>query len=263
MLIEWGLFIAIGLIAGLLSGILGLGGGLVIVPSLLLVFGWQGLADVQLMHSAIATSLMVIALTSLVSTCAHQQQHNVNWPVVRRLTPGLITGGFIGAYSVTILAGQVLKLLFASYMLLVAIRMWWPILPRVSYQCVSGRGMLFAVGNAIGSMSALVGIGGGTLTVPYLLMMGQSMTRAIGTSAVCGFPISVAAGVSFLLFYDADNVSRWQSGFIHWQAVLSIASSSIIFAVIGAKLINRLPLTLLRRLFSLVLMTGSVYLIYQ
>ena len=107
----------------------------------------------------------------------------------------------------------------------------------------------------------MIVIGSLFLVVPYLLMAKQSMKRAIGTSAACGFPISVAAVIGFLLFGQTQDASNWQTGFIHWQAFLGIISTSTLFALVGAKLTNYLPVTILKRLFALVLLVGAIYLL--
>ncbi|NQY27680.1 MAG: sulfite exporter TauE/SafE family protein [Piscirickettsiaceae bacterium] len=260
-MLEWFIFALIGVVTGLFAGLLGLGGGLIIVPALLFVFSWQGLAEAHLMHLAVGTSLTTITLTSLSSMYAHQQQLNVNWSLVERLVPGLIIGGFMGAYFATMLTSQFLQQTFALYMLFVAIRMWLPI-TNYSDELLVNKVTLLGVGGIVGSISALVGIGGGSLLTPYLLMAKQSMQRAIGTSAACGFPISIAAVIGFLLFGQEQNVSNdWQTGFIHWQAFLGIISTSIVFAIIGAQLTQYLPVEILKRLFSVVLIIGGIYLI--
>lgn len=260
-MLEWFIFALIGAVTGLFAGLLGLGGGLIIVPSLLFVFSWQGLAELHLMHSAVGTSLMTITLTSLSSLYAHHQYENVNWLLVKRLALGLAAGGFMGAYLATMLSSQLLQYFFVAYVLFVAISMWQPIFCDIADERLLSHTALLSAGSFIGSISALVGIGGGSLLVPYLLMAKQSMKRAIGTSAACGFPISVAAVIGFLLFGQTQNVSsEWQTGFIHWQAFLGIISTSTIFALVGAKLANHLPVTILKRLFALVLLVGAIYL---
>ena len=263
-MVEWLIFMLVGVISGLLSGLLGLGGGLIAVPSLLFIFSWQGMAEAELMRVAIATSLMMIVCTSLVSTYTHHRFFNVNWLIVKRMAAGLAIGGFLGAYLVSILASQLLKVIFAGYMLFVAVSIWQRQLPCYTNQRLLTNWPLVMIAHLIGAISALVGIGGGSLTVPYLLATNQSMSRAIGTSAACGFPIAVAAAVNFLLFGKTDNaVSPWQIGFIHWQACLAMVSGSIIFVIIGAKLVNHLPVVVLKRLFSLALLLGSGYFFYQ
>lgn len=259
---EWGIFALIGVFAGIFAGLLGLGGGLIIVPALLIVFSWQDLPVMQLMHVAIGTSLMTITITSLSSMYAHHQHKNINWKVVISLSPGLILGGFSGAFFATMLTSVLLQNCFAIYVFLVAIRMWLPISPSVDERLLN-KPILWGVGTIIGSVSALVGIGGGSLVVPYLVLAKQSIQRAIGSSAACGFPISVAAVVGFLVFGQNHDVvtNTWQTGFIHWQAFLGIISTSTLFSIIGARLVKRLPVVILKRTFSLVLLVIGIFLL--
>jgi len=256
---EWIGFALIGCFAGMSAGLLGLGGGLVIVPSLLLVFNWQGLPGHQLVHVAVATSLMTITITSLSSMYAHQQHKNINWPVVRTLSPGLVIGGFIGAYFTTLFEATLLQTCFAIYTLVIALRMWLPMTPAFNESLLKTP-ILLGVGNIIGMISAIVGIGGGSLTVPFMLMAKQSIKVAIGTAAACGFPISVAAVTGFVIL-GQNNVTtntNWLTGFVHWQAFLGIIGTSIIFAPIGAKLTKSLPVDTLRRIFSIALFAVAV-----
>lgn len=254
-MVEWIIFALIGVIAGVFSGLLGLGGGLIIVPALLAVFTWQALPESQLMHMAVGTSLMTITVTSLSSMYAHHQHANVNWKIVKKLSPGLVIGAIFGAGVATMLSSTLLQHYFAIYVFVVAVRMWVPMLPSVE-TCLLNNSILFLFSFVAGSLSALVGIGGGSLVVPYLVIAKQSIQRAIGCSAACGFPISVAAVTGFIIFGKDQEISSdvWQSGFIHWQAFLGIVSTSALFSIIGAKLVKHLPVIILKRIFSLVLL---------
>lgn len=261
---EWGAFALIGCFAGLSAGLLGLGGGLVIVPSLLLVFNFFGLPNQQVMHIAVATSLMTITVTSLSAMLAHQRHQQINWGVMRSLTPGLILGGIVGAFLATLISGPILQKYFAIYALIIAARMWWPMTPSVNVTLLKTP-ILLAVGYIIGIISAIVGIGGGSLTVPYLVMAKQSIKQAIGTAAACGFPISLAAVTGFVIFgQNSVTISdNWLVGYIHWQAFWGIICTSIFFAPLGAKLAKRLPVDSLRHVFSmaLILVSASLFMV--
>jgi len=261
-MIEWLVFILIGVFTGIFSGLLGLGGGLIVVPSLIAVFTWQGLPELHLMHIAIGTSLMTIVVTSLSSSYAHHQYQHVNWRLFKWLVPGLVVGGLMGAYFATLISSNLLQRCFAVYVIFVAIRMWVPILPSGNTLLLNKK-ILSLFGTLAGAISALVGIGGGSLVVPYLTMAKQSMPKAIGTSAACGFPISLAAVTGFIIFGQSDDVitNQWLRGHIHWQAFLGIISTSTLFSIVGAKLTNTLPVNILKQLFSIVLIVVAVYLI--
>ncbi|NOQ77162.1 MAG: TSUP family transporter [Methylococcaceae bacterium] len=261
-MVEWLVFALIGAVAGIFSGLLGLGGGLIIVPCLVAVFTWQALPEAYLMHIAVGTSLMTITVTSLSSSYAHHQYRHINWQLFSGLLPSLLAGSLAGAYFATLFSSSVLQRGFALYVFFVAIRMWFPLLPSVKAVFLKKK-MLSVFGLFAGSISALVGIGGGSLIVPYLIMAKQPMQNAIGTSAVCGFPISVAAVSGFIMFGQFEGVmdNQWIMGEIHWQAVIGIISTSILFSILGARLTKTLPVKVLKQIFSFVLFSVAIYLI--
>lgn len=260
-MLEWLLFACIGMISGLFSGLLGLGGGLIIVPALLFVFQWQGLATTDLIHLAIATSLMTITVTSLSSAYSHHRHHNVDWSLAKKLTPGLLLGGMLGAIVATQLSASLLKYCFVIYVFFVVFNMWLPS-PKFRQLQLLNNIPVILFSTSTGIISALVGIGGGTLIVPYLVMAQQSIQRAIATSSACGFPISIAAVVGFIFIAQPQSiVSNWQTGFIHWQAFLGIISTSIVFSFLGAKLVKNLPVLFLKKLFSIVVFLLAIYLL--
>jgi len=260
-MIEWIIFALIGVITGIFSGLLGLGGGLIVVPSLMAVFTWQAMPEQNLMHIAIGTSLMTITITSLSSSYAHHKYQHINWQLFKWMIPGLVLGGFTGAYFASLVSSNLLQRCFAVYVFCVVIQMWIPKLPSVNTQLLDKQSLsLFGI--LAGAISALVGIGGGSLVVPYLTMAKQTMQKAIGTSAACGFPISVAAVTGFIFFGQHHDVTnQWLMGQIHWQAFLGIISTSILCSILGAKLTKILPVKVLKQLFSVVLLVVAINLI--
>jgi uncharacterized membrane protein YfcA len=260
-MLEWIIFALIGVLSGLSSGLLGLGGGVIIVPALLIVFAWQGLLGPNLMHMAVATSLMTIIVTSSTSAYSHHKHGNINWGLASKIAPGLVLGGLFGAALATRLSSHFLQQFFAFYLLFAAVKIWLP-KPSSGHQRLLNKSVLLSFGSFVGVISSLVGIGGGTLIVPYLIMANQSMQRAIGTSALCGLPISIAAVTGFLFFGQTQETLNMtlQSGFIHWPAFLGIISTSSLFAIIGVKLAKKLSEVILKLLFSTVLLVGAVYL---
>ena len=262
-MIELISFAVIGIFAGISAGLLGLGGGLVTVPALLYVFKFYGMPETHLMHIAVSTSLMVMIVTSMSSLMSHHRGRNVDWPLMRRLSGGLIVGGFLGAYSAILFSSQKLQQVFAVYAFLMSIRLWISMLVLTVSTRLLQQPYLFVAGSVFGSISALVGMGGGTMIVPYLLLAGKNIQQAIGTSAACAFPIAVAGVIGFMVFAEQEgSENSWQTGFVHWQAFLGVISTSIIFAPLAAKWAKKLPLILLERLFSLVLMAVSVSLFF-
>lgn len=261
-MIEWLSYAGAGILAGLMAGLFGIGGGLIIVPILMLVFSWQGMSADVAIHVAIGTSLMTIAVTSLSSMQAHHRYGTTDWSMVYKLAPGLMLGSLSGAVIASNLSSQWLQTLFAFFALLMAARMWLPAPKAVSPKLLV-RSTLSIYGLFTGVISAMVGIGGGTLVVPYLVMAGQQMQRAIGTAAACGFPIAVSGVLGFIWMgiYKHNINTGWQTGFVHWQAFVGIISTSIFMAPVGAKWAKNLSHTKLSKLFSLVLLlVGLVFL---
>lgn len=257
-MIIWVIFAIIGVFAGLSAGMLGLGGGLISVPALLYAFKFMGLPNAHLMHIAISTSLMAIIVTSFSSLIAHHRGRNVDWLLMRRLSIGLIAGGFLGAYSATLFSSESLQRIFAVYAFLMSIRLWWA-MPELSGSTkLLSQPTLFVSGTVFGAISAMVGMGGGTMVVPYILATGNTIQKAIGTSAACAFPIAISAVLGYILFGEqAETAHGWQLGYVNWQAFLGLISTSILFAPIGAMWARTLPVKLLERLFSLVLIAVS------
>ncbi|WP_438971374.1 sulfite exporter TauE/SafE family protein [Methylophaga sp.] len=263
-MIEWLSYAGAGVIAGVLAGLFGIGGGLIIVPILLLVFSWQTMAADVAIHVAIGTSLMTIVVTSLSSMRAHHGYGTTDWILVKKLTPGLIVGSLLGAMIAANLSSQWLQTFFAFFALLMAVRLWLP-LPKALSPKLLTLSFMSGYGVFTGIISAMVGIGGGTLVVPYLVVAGQKMQRAVGTAAACGFPIAVSGVIGFIWMGIVKyNINTgWQTGFVHWQAFIGIISTSIFMAPIGARLAKNLSHEKLSKLFSLVLLTVGLLLLFR
>jgi len=251
------LYLVTGAFAGTASGLLGVGGGLIIVPVLYFVFSAQGLPEQSLMHLALATSLATIIVTSISSTRAHHKRQAVLWPVVARLAPGILLGAWLGGMLAAHISSATLKPMFGIFELLVAVYMLSQYKPtRHSTQISSTRSG--GGGLVIGAISALVGIGGGSLTVPFLLWHGVGMRSAVASSAAVGLPIAVSATLAYIfsgwqLRFVAQGVVEPTLGYVHLAAFASIIATSFVFAPLGAKLAHYLPETTLRRVFALFL----------
>jgi uncharacterized membrane protein YfcA len=205
------------------------------------------------MHLAIGTSLATIVLTSLSSIRAHHQRGAVLWPVVGRLTPGIIAGAWLGAAVAHLLPTVALRTIFGLFELAVAAQMALGVSAAPHRQLPGLAGSSFA-GGLIGSVSAIVGIGGGTLTVPFLSWCNVEMRRAVATSAACGLPIALAGAIAFMVAgWNHPALPGASSGYLHWPAVLGIGLTSVLFAPLGARLAHTLPAYTLRRIFALFL----------
>lgn len=261
-MIEWLSFLFAGVISGLAAGLFGIGGGLIIVPILMIVFSWQGMSPDIAIHVAVGTSLMTITITSLSSMRAHHHYGTVQWPLVARLAPGLVIGSLAGAVIATSLSSHLLQKIFALFAILMAGRMWLPPPQAISPGLLTKWAVSF-YGAVTGIISAMVGIGGGTLVVPYLVMAGQDVKKAVGTAAACGFPIA-ASGVTGFIWMGSQVrgiEADCQTGFVHWQAFIGIIATSVFMAPLGARLARHLPHRKLSRLFSLVLLLVGLILL--
>jgi uncharacterized membrane protein YfcA len=255
-------YLATGVVAGVLAGLLGIGGGLVIVPALAGIFALQGFPDALLMHFALGTSLATIVPTSIASLLAHHRRGSVHWGVVRSLTPGILLGALTGAW----LAGQSssagLRVFFGCFEVLVALQLAFGRQPTMHRELPGVFGQELA-GLLIGAVSSLLGIGGGTLTVPYLRWNGVDIRAAIGTAATCGLPIALAGSVGYILAGPGIGaVPGWNSGFIYWPALAGIVLASVPMAPLGAALAHRLPRQRLVRVFALVLAVIGIRMIF-
>ncbi|MBC8520156.1 MAG: sulfite exporter TauE/SafE family protein [Gammaproteobacteria bacterium] len=252
------LYLLVGAFAGLLAGLLGVGGGLVIVPFLLWIFQQQLGSSPWLMHLAIGTSLATIVITSISSVSAHDRRGAVRWDLFWLLVPGIVLGGWFGAQFAKQVNSDSLRIFFALFELLVAIQMGFNLGPRVHGE-IPGRILNGLAGVVIGAISALVGIGGGTMTVPWLVWHRVKIHQAVGTSAAVGLPIAVAGGVGFIWSgLGVDGLPIWSSGFIYWPAFFGIIVMSAFAAPVGARLAHRLPAERLKQLFALFLLFLSI-----
>lgn len=247
------IYLLLGAFAGLVAGLLGVGGGLIIVPVLVFIFTGQGVAEHLIVHLAVGTSLATIVFTSISSVRAHHQHGAVLWPVFWQLTPGIVIGAWLGALFADVLASDQLRRFFGVFELLVAIQMTFNVKPRPHRQ-LPGRAGMVGAGSVIGAISAIVGIGGGTMTVPFLVWCNVAMRKAVATSSACGLPIAVAGATGFIVTgWNAVELPAYSSGYVYWPAFAGIVIASILSAPLGARLAHRLPAAQLKRIFAVLL----------
>lgn len=253
--------LALGGFAGVLAGLLGVGGGLVIVPVLAALYHLQGFESAHLMQLAIGTSLATIMFTSLSSALAHHRRGAVRWRLVAQLSLGIALGGWLGGFLAVWLGGVVLAVLFGVFELVIAAQMLSSYAPRFGHATAGGPRNVLA-GAVIGAFSALLGIGGGTLTVPWMSWHNIGMRAAVGSSAACGFPIALVGTAGFVISgWGQFGLPPGSSGYVYWPAVAGISLASVLSAPLGARLAHRLDQDLLRRVFALFLASLGVAMI--
>lgn len=251
----------IGALAGLLSGLLGVGGGVVVVPSLAYLFEYTHstwAANGAAMHIAVASSLMIMAPTTVASAYSHYRQGSVRWDVWKKWIIGLCVGAALGALFATMLSTDWLKHLFAVFLIFVVLKLLTgkslpavPLQPRFI--------TLTWMGVAVGVVSGLLGVGGGGLMVPLLIGMGYKMTDAAGTSTASTAPLAMVGAISFMMIGWSENVSiPWATGYVYWPAVLVVGIMGVIFAPIGVRLSTVISSKWLKRILAVVLLAVSI-----
>ncbi len=247
------LYLVLGAFAGVMAGLLGVGGGLIIVPALVWIFRGQGMNDAIIMHLAIGTSLATIVVTSISSVRAHHRRGAVLWPVFWQLTPGIVVGAWLGAAVADALSSLALQKVFALFVLAMSAQMGFGAKPAPHRNLPETIGMI-AVGGMIGTVSAIVGIGGGSLTVPFLTWCNVSIRQAVATSAACGLPIALAGSIGFVITgLNTANLPAWSLGYVYGPALVGIALVSMLSAPFGARLAHTLPTEMLKKVFAVFL----------
>ncbi len=273
------IFLIIGALAGFAAGLFGVGGGTIIVPLLFIVFTQMGYSPDNIMHLALGTSLATIIVTSISSLMAHNKKGAVMWPVFKNLAPGLAIGCFLGAGIAGQISGLYLQLIVGVFLLWVAYKMFFGGKKKIASQTDNVNGAIntgyaqtalpskpkqLAAGGVIGVASAIFGIGGGSLTVPYLTRYNVVMQKAVGTSAACGLPIAISGALGYMVFGAQAQINVPNTiGFVHIYAFLGISIMSFFTAKVGAKVAHILSPQLLKRCFALLLTVVGFYFLYK
>lgn len=254
------IFLATGAVAGVFAGLFGVGGGMIMVPALALVLGPKGVDPGILMHVALATSLAVIAATSISSTLSHHRRGGVRWELLRWYGPALAVGAAAGAFIADTLSGQVLRKLVGASSLLIALQMVLDYRFAALERLTLPRGPELGVAGAvIGALSSLIGIGGGSLTGPYLVMRGVPLRESVGTAAAGGIPIAWAGAIGYVLAgWGEAGVPQPALGYVSLSAFAGLAVASVLAAPLGAKLAHVLPPRRLQMAFALMLVGVGV-----
>lgn len=258
------LYLITGALAGTLAGLLGVGGGIVVVPMLTLLFRNQHFPSVLIMHMAVGTSLAIMIFTTLSSSYAYYQKNLIIWSLFYRFTPGLLIGAMAGSWIAKHISSENLTIAFAIFMLVIATHM------IVQKQITKRRPLpdfahLTMASSLIGIFSGFFGIGGGSMMVPFFTYCDVEMHKATGTSSFCGFPLALMGTISLIATgWDsaiASHAPIGSTGFVYWPATLFVAITSVLCAPLGARLAIRLPSRTLRRVFAVVLILTVVNLL--
>jgi uncharacterized membrane protein YfcA len=254
-------YLVLGVFVGIMAGLLDVGGGVVFVPILDIALSYEGINESILHHMALATSMGSIMFTSVSSARSHNNRGTVRWDIVKAMTPGLLLGTLAGTFVVSGIPTKPLKIIFAVFLTYTAIQMILDMKPKASFHLPGTAGLLLA-GTCIGIISSFVGIGGGALIIPFLVMCNVPMLNVIGASAAMGFPIALAGTVGYI-YNGWGNAALPPSslGFIYLPALIGLVVTSMLLAPYGVKLPHSLPVKTLKRCFGIILAAMAIRMI--
>ena len=253
--LQWIIYyLMLGLFVGYFSGLLGIGGGLIMVPILSFLFEMQHLPPHNILHLALATSMATILFTSISSTYQHHAHRAVNWDIFRFMTPGILLGTVLGALIVGYVATQYLTIFFVLFVYFAATQMLVGFKPDPSRNYPT-RSEVTVAGMVIGGISSIVSIGGGVLSVPYLVWHKQPLRNAIATSAALGFPIAFGGTLGYIVtgYLSGVGLPAHSLGYVYLPALLWLVIGTMATAPLGAKATHRMPVDTLRKIFALLL----------
>ncbi len=256
------LYPVIGAIAGLLAGLLGIGGGIIVVPVMTSVFVYLGTPDLLVMQFAAGTSLAVMVVTSLSSLRLHLKFGHEIWPVYKPILPGIILGTIIGALIADILASETLEKIFGCLLVLVAYRAYFKRGMQHLSTATFPPYVMALSGLVVGIVAGMLGIGGGVLLVPFLLYASINMRLAVAVASACTLTVAVVGTLTYMVTGANETHSlQWTTGYIYWPAFLGIALVSPIFASLGARLSSKVHVDSLRRIFAIVILLAGIKLL--
>ncbi len=254
----------LGIATGFLAGLLGIGGGMLMVPFITLILNQRGVGPDLAVKMAIATSMATIIFTSISSVRAHHKRGAVRWDIVQRLAPGIVVGSLIGSLGVfALLKGTWLAIFFGLFVSFSATQMFLDKKPKPTRQ-MPGTGGQLAAGSLIGFLSGLVGAGGGFISVPFMTWCNVAIQNAVATSAALGFPIALANVVGYVVSgQSAQNLPPHSFGYIWLPALVVIATCSFFMAPVGARVAHALPVSMLKKVFASILYGLAAYMLYK
>lgn len=246
-------YLVLGMGSGFIAGLFGVGGGLTIVPILLMLFQAQGFPEGQLMHLALGTAMATIVVTSVSSMRAHHQHGGVRWDIFRLMAPGLVAGTFVGSLFASRVPTDTMAIVFTGIVYWASLQMLLDIKPKPTRELPGAAGLI-GVGGVIGGVSSLVAAGGGFLSVPFMVLCNVNIRQAVGTSSALGFPIALAGVIGYVVGgWSVADLPAPHLGFVYLPAFLGVVLTTVFMAPVGARLAHSLPVKQLKRAFGVML----------
>jgi uncharacterized membrane protein YfcA len=254
---------AMGIFGGFAAGLLGIGGGMILVPFMTMILSALHFPVELIVHMSIATCLATILFTSISSVRAHHLQGAVLWPVVKLLSPGILVGSWIGPWIGKQMNTTVMALFFGVFVAIAATQMLIETKPA-GHRELPGAGGMFAAGGVVGVLAGLVGAGGGFISIPFMTWCHVPMHNAVATSAALGFPIALASTLGNVIGgWKVDNPLPGGVGYLWLPALAVIATASVTFAPLGARVAHAMNVGQLKRIFALMLYALAAYMLYK
>lgn len=254
---------AMGIFGGFAAGLLGIGGGMILVPFMTMIFESLQVPPQLIVHMAIATCLATILFTSISSVRAHHLQGAVQWRIVRLLSPGILVGSWIGPWIGKQMNTMVMALFFGIFVAVAATQMLIDTKPG-AHRDLPGPGGMFAAGGVVGVLAGLVGAGGGFVSIPFMTWCNVRIHSAVATSAALGFPIALAGTLSNIYFgWGEADLPKYSFGFIYLPALAVIATASVLMAPLGARTAHKWPVQRLRKVFAFILYALAIYMLWK
>lgn len=248
----------VGALGTFLAGLLGIGGGIIIIPVLAGVFAWQGISDNIVFHLAIGTSLAAVPFNAMITGITHHKHQKVEWPLVYQTAPGMIIGAMIGPMIATALSGHWLEWIFAGFLALMGIR-YVKGVADVRERHQYSPHILITISPFLGILSSMLGLGGGVFIVPLLTRLGVNLRQAIAVSSMCLVPSSLVGVIGYIYGgWDTGGLPAYATGFVYWPMAVVLMITGLLFAPVGVKWAHRLPLEKLKRMFGLLLLAMAV-----
>lgn len=258
------LLAGVGICAGVIAGMFGIGGGVVIVPALYYLAPLIGFEGAREMQVIMGTTLATIIFTGLSASYSHLKYKEVSWEVIRKWTPAMFIGSFAGAYLNTLVKGDVLTALFAGFCILIGLKMFFGVNTKAHFKSLPSFWSNQGISGFIGAFSAMMGVGGGTLTVPALTFFSYPIKKASGTASFLGSVVALSGSISYVISgWNIPDLPPYSFGYINWLALLLIVPATMLCAPLGTLLAHKLSDTFLNKLFAVILWTSSARMLYD